>query len=455
MKPIRIALCAIVTVGVVFVQTFSAAEASQTPAPDSSRPNIVVVLIDTFRASFVPIYGGPKGTMPFLTELAEEATVFNRAFSTSSWTAPATSSLFTSTYPTEHGIKIGMAARQKLAREVRKSGAKVVRMTALPKRLTTMPEALHSLGYATFAVASNLNVAASRGFHRGFDQFQSMNRQKADALLAQMATWKDEIEGDKPFFLYFHFNDCHSPYEKYAPFYKPKKGLLADARASYLSAFSYMDTKLREIHETYVKDKNTIFVLVSDHGEEFREHGGLMHEGSIYDELNRVVMVFSGPEEYVSPGRINENVSLIDVMPTLLEIAGAPANDQLRGTSLLPVLRGDEEAEALRKKLADRILFAERSHPLNHDMELWAAIHGPWKLINKWDERLELYNHDVDEAEQRNVMVSNIKKVDFLQQAIKAAARQHVPKLEDREDDVDVTMDEEMLQQLEALGYVE
>ena len=149
-------------------------------------PNVVVILTDTLRANYLGVYGYPKETAPFLADLAERAVVFDRAFSTSSWTAPSTSSLFTSLYPNQHGVVEGFMMRRKRNNRLAKQGEETIALNRLPAGVVTLPERFRALGYATFGMASNPIIWDEMGFSRGFDEFRRDLKATADDFVEQV-----------------------------------------------------------------------------------------------------------------------------------------------------------------------------------------------------------------------------------------------------------------------------
>ena len=261
-------------------------------SPERRLPNVVIILIDTLRADYLGVYGYSEEMAPFLAELAERSVVFDRAFSTSSWTAPSTSSLFTSLYPNQYGVVEGFRMRRGRNERLKEERKETIALNRIPTGVVTLPERLRSMGYATFGMASNLNIGDDMGFSRGFDEFRLDLKASADDFVEQLKTWEKRLQQSEPFFLYFHLNDVHEPYEGRAPYYQKRRGWLEDRRARYLSEIGYLDEHLREVYETLASAEDTIWVVLSDHGEEFHDHGGLAHFTSLYMELNRVVMMY-------------------------------------------------------------------------------------------------------------------------------------------------------------------
>ena len=195
------------------------------PAP----PNVAVIVVDTLRADHLPFHGYERDTAPFLDRLASRSVVFDTAWSTSSWTAPATASLFTGRYPSQHGVLTGLSLFRRNQAVVETLGAandprdddptwremveRTTSLNAIPERLETLPELFAGRGYRTYAVADNVNVCEEEGFAAGFGRFDSGDYRGATEVVDRALRWKDEMRsGEAPFFLYVHLMDPHQPY---------------------------------------------------------------------------------------------------------------------------------------------------------------------------------------------------------------------------------------------------
>ena len=444
-------------------------------------PNIVLLLIDTLRPDHLGHYGYEIDTAPYLRELGERSTVFLRAVSSSSWTAPSTASVFTGLYPTEHGIVEGFLAhkvrRARLTGEdTLESGAQsnlsagadadesedagleqasdgeiletVLRLNALPKRLGTLPELLSAQGYRTLGLATNINIDTAMGFDRGFDQFQCMVNADAAKVLEVVESWRDDIL-DEPSFLYLHFMDVHAPFHERAPLYQRSENKLTDMVSRYDSEIHYLDFHLRQLHESLGWDENTILCIVSDHGEEFRDHGRLGHGFSLYREVNQVLWMTHAPHLGVLSQRLEDNVSLIDVAPTVLDLADLELPADRSGVSVRDLLV--HEDPPLRGQLAQRTLFAHRLMRIPRERELWAAIRGPYKLIEAFpeDERLLFTVDDTRELEDLEDQHPGI--VTELQEQI---ARMRAAAVVS-EASIEIELTDERRAALERLGYLE
>ncbi len=159
----------------------------------TGKPNVVIVLCDTLRPDYLGFYRFPRETAPFLTKLAKRSVVFKRAFSTSSWTAPSTASLFTSRYPHRHGVIEGMKLHKMRMERFKKEGKFTIFLNRIPVDIPTLPEIFKAIGYKTFCVAANRNIEKEIGFDRGFDRFEMIGRGSAEALCKRIQSWKKEI----------------------------------------------------------------------------------------------------------------------------------------------------------------------------------------------------------------------------------------------------------------------
>lgn len=418
-------------------------------------PDVVVVLIDTLRPDHLDLYGHPRETAPFLARLGKGSAVFRRAYSTSSWTAPATASLFTSVYPTQHGVTLGFFASRRQRRRVGQEGSARMPINSIASSLETLPERFRAAGYETFGLAANVNIGPEIGFSRGFDRFERLHEARgasggapAKEIEGRLYSWEEEIRAADRAFVYLHFNDVHSPYEKHAPWYEPHEDELADLQAAYDSEIRFVDEVLRRVFERFGWDEDTIVAVLSDHGEEFKEHGRLSHRFSLYRELVRILMLVRGPT--VQARSVELNTSILDLMPTLLELAGLEVSEGFEGTSLAPVLvSGDPQGDRLRRELGSRTLFAHRTHSNGRDV-LRAAIEGDLYLIAGPD-GAELYDVARDPLQSRDLASFASTDLARLQGRLDAFDALEPSSGSRREG---VVLNREAVEELETLGYV-
>jgi len=423
----------------------SSGDERATQGSGSAQPNLVLLLIDTLRPDHLSTYGYKKQTAPFLARLAEDSWVWTRAFSTSSWTPPSTASVFTGLYPTEHGVTSGFDAKNR---------PKMIEVPVLPSVVGTLPERLGHAGYRNFGVAANINIGSQLGFDRGFDRFELMHKSDGHELVDKLLTWRTEIQGETPYFLYAHFNDVHRPYNAREPWYEEKKKERRDTIAKYDSEITYLDSALERFFAEMAFDDQTVVILISDHGEGFGNHETKGHGYNLNLELNRVLMMMHAPALTSDAQHCDVNVSLIDVFATLLDLGGDRA-DAGHGVSLVPLVRG-EVGPAELDRLNNRALFAHRTFTGRRKDNpnagaLWAAIQGPWKLIH--DEvagTAQLFDLDADPDEVHDQRTARPDVFSQLTGALESF-RASTKALDSTT--VEIPMDDELLDHLEALGY--
>jgi arylsulfatase A-like enzyme len=407
----------------------------RSPAP--TRPDVLVVVVDTLRADRLPFYGYEADTAPFLTAWAARSVVFERAWSTSSWTAPAAASLFTGVYPDQHGVHLGVKAQELLQR-----GGAVIELDRVPDALETLPELLRSAGYRTFGVSDNPNVSLAQGFAAGFDRFENFAYAGAKRVNAVIAAWQNEIAAAEPWFVYLHYMDPHEPYHPRRPWLREPtaKGRFAVDGAAYDSEIGWVDAHLREVFEALGVDASTLVVFTADHGEEFGEHGSGSHRFKLYSELTRVPFFVHQPG--AAPRRVRANVSSVDLLPTLRSMLALPASDQDAGVDLTRLYALDDEADG------ERAVFASRTTGL-----AWkhSVVRGRYKLIQTRPGGDELYDLVDDPGERRNLADEQPalrEELSGLVSEFRASARRWDSSRTTRE------FSDEDLRHLEELGYV-
>ena len=423
-------------------------------APRITRPNVVFVVIDTVRPDFLGMYGAKNEIAPFLGTMAKKSAVFENAFSTSSWTAPATASIFTGLYPPEHSVVQGFRAHRAWVAKLEKEGSAEFEVNQMPTDMRTLPEIFKQAGYRTFGLAANINIGEAIGFNRGFDTFYKDVKAPAETMYDKVAELRPKIVGNGPFFLYLHFNDAHNPYNKRDPYYQASSDPEEDARARYRSEISYLDGFLKKVWQLEGISQNTVLAVVSDHGEEFWEHGDAEHGPTLYIELNHVVMMLYGPETGLKPTRISENVSLIDIVPTLASLIGAQLKTDRAGVSLMPLLAQNSSAEALRKQLRDRCLFAHRMFSTIRNAAVWSATCGPLKLIDWWGDRNKLFDHRTDPGEHRDISDEHAETTAQLSSRLENF-KKRMSGRERSTSTTEIALDKTLVERLKTLGYVE
>jgi arylsulfatase A-like enzyme len=313
----------------------TAPEAVTAPAATADRPpDVFLYLIDTLRADALGVYGSTLGATPRIDAFAGDAVTYERAWSPASWTVPATISILSGVYPFGHGVT-------DLDR-------------TLPDSVPWMPEEFSKQGYDTAAISQwplGESVSIVRGF--GTRTFDVRLSTKSYSELARGLFWQylySRPDPGKPLFAYVHVPDPHAVY---AP--KGQDRIFADRHPGtlpdqYYNTMIFEEKNLRtkpaevahlrglydgevlhadrqfgaflELLKSLGLYDRSVIVLLSDHGEEFDEHGGFDHGRTLYEELLRVPLLVKYPGRRGAGLRIAERVSTVDVAPTLLSLAG-------------------------------------------------------------------------------------------------------------------------------------
>ena len=445
---------ALFTAAVLLASLSTSACSSEPPGP-----NVVLVVVDTLRADHLPFYGYEKQTAPYLDSLASRGVVFERAWSTSSWTAPATASIMTGLYPNQHGVTQGM----KLVQAMQQEGATTLTLNRIPSAIQTVPKLMKSRGYRTFGITDNPNICKAEGFDGGFDRFRNFDYRNAPAVNRTLANWNDEIKDSAGWFVYLHYMDPHYPYMKREPWYEEPASLrnpgskserelgIDELLAVYDSEINSVDHHIRQAFELLEVDEETVVIIVADHGEELMQRSNdLQHEFKLYSELTHVPLVIVHPGAQLTRSRVPHTVSIIDVLPTLRQIIGAPASSVDEGQSLVPYYTSPEELSD------DRPVFSMRERlEVLGGQKKWAIIQRDDKLIlteNEHGAKAVLYDMGSDWGELNDISKGNLIRVAELKGGLadmREAARQVDP------EQVEIVLTEEQEQSLENLGYVE
>jgi arylsulfatase A-like enzyme len=357
----------------------------QVPAV-AARPSFLVVVLDTMRADHTSPYGYERDTTPNLSRLATRGVRFDSAYATGHWSLPSHASLFTGLYTSRHG-----AHSEHLA---------------LADRYPTLAEVLAQHGYQTASFTGNPWIGEGTGMSRGFQQnHESWRSTWLDLMLLakrvyirlaapdgdkggsdtvrSLERWLSERDPTRPYFVFVNVFEAHAPYQRvptrfrrlFAPADLSLRALesigmrvhTATQNGNPLSAedasigldlldgaVAAADDVLGEVLE--LVGEEPIVAVMADHGELFGEHSLFGHSNTLYDPLIRVPLVLAG-KDLPAGHVVRESVSLADIMPTLLGMAGiqSPAAD---GIDLRPILTGAPSPDARR-------VLAEQFRPSN------------------------------------------------------------------------------------------
>ena len=432
-----------------------------TKAP-KSRPNVLLYMIDTLRADHTSLYGYARDTTPFLKKLGAQGLLFDDCLVQATWTKPSVASLMTSLYSFTHGIRNDD--------------------DTIPRGAATLAGQLRAAGYVTASMVTNPLVGRLSGLQRGFDylsEWQVAARYLKEAedratdsagLNKLLFAWLDEHR-DEPFFLYAHATDPHAPYrppagfeEKFAnpaetaefdrDFTRLKnialsRGGFGVSRSLCLKSGIDPDRFIRRAVDRYDAKilhndwsieqlagklqqlgilENTLIVVVSDHGEEFWEHGWTGHGQSLYQELAHGVLLIWNPKLIPAPRRIADPVQLIDVMPSVLDLLGVGIPAGVQGQSLAPFAMGQpfqRRGPVMTSRFAHPYSQHDELLPENH-IDSLAFLDADWKLIyrEKGKEvgmnQVELYDRRADREDTSNVAARHPQEVDRMMAGIGA-----------------------------------
>lgn len=439
--------------------------------------NVVFILVDTLRADRVEAQRNGQPVAPFLRELANNSLYCSNAVSPSSWTKPAMASLLTSAYVDSHQVYFS-ARNEDPGRPV---------SDALPGVFETMAEFLSRHGYDTWAYQTNANLIAPLGFAQGFrpDRYLFSNGARAEEVTSKAL---EAIPSMKPpFFMYLHYMDPHAPYdppEKYAALFGPEPKL-TDTEYAAIAPDQFIDYLVRRtekaqegpippsadvlslegrevVRQRYDEEirftddqvalfiKNlrrkypkTLFVVASDHGEEFWEHGALGHSSTLYEEAIRVPVIFNAPD--LAPRRVSGPVESLGILPSIAAYLDLDPNPSWQGPNLLA-----ESGEAPRPAFSRTY----GSWPeMKVDLESVIADNRKFVADNKRRRNL-LFDLAADPAEQHDLMENNPEAAAPFETMLERQRADNARRQAPRAAETAPAMDDEAREQLEALGYV-
>jgi len=419
-------------------------------AGTASRPNVILIVMDTVRADHLSAFGYERDTSPNLRKLAADATLYTQALSAADITLTSHASIMTGLYPSWHGAY----CRPPESAFGHKIG-----------NVPTMPELLAANGYRTLGVAANLYLRADFGLQRGFQQFRiprpvpvlaseswymlrnGMRRviglitdtAQFDRLYSRGDTVNGELydllgqprAGEAPFFAFLNYMDAHFPYIPPQPFdrlfpgkdaHETQADLVVLERrtlvhgdpvsplyrrhsiSQYDGGIAFADAQIGRLVGWLKRENlydNTLLVVTADHGESFGERGLFEHGNSLYNNLLHVGLIVKYPHS-AHTGKVETPVSLIDILPTVLNVAGVAVPGELQGRDLLSAGSGDP-----------RKLFSESFPcPVSHGPEcpdgclMRTVVSWPDKYIFSSNGKSEVYQLQQDPKESLNLFGS-------------------------------------------------
>jgi len=364
---------------------WSAVACTRAPAPAAlpSFPGapIVLISIDTLRADHLPLYGYDAGSTPVLDRLARTSLVFHDVYSQCPLTLPSHASLLTGLLPFHHGVRDNIGYAVKPDQE-------------------TLASRLHAAGYATGAAVSAYVLRHQTGIHGGFDFFDdaievagtgeslSDTQRDGEVTVGALSAWVDRQAGEK-LFAFLHLYEPHTPYAPPASHTMPQPYDGEIAYADELVGRFFDRLSARTLFD------RAIIAVVSDHGEGLGDHGEAEHGMFLYREALRVPWILRLPGGAGGGARIAGPAGLIDVAPTLLDLAGVASSGARDGQSLAAALSS--------RRVPERTIYAETLYPRLHFgwSDLASAVDGRYHYIRA--PSAELYDMQSDSRERTNL----------------------------------------------------
>jgi arylsulfatase A-like enzyme len=424
-------------------------ESEWVPREHNTYPgrNVILISIDTLRADHLGCYGYHRNTSANIDLFSRDCILFKNAIAQAPSTLPSHASMFTSVIPPHHG-------------------AYYAYRRAVPAKLDTLAEVMQRHGYGTVSYNGGGQVAAIFGMDQGFDVYESMELDFKHPVLKAI-NWIEE-NPDRKFFMFLHSYEVHHPYtpgpEHLALFEQDYAGQLPEREISgqLLEKINEKEMEITEedgqhiintydaeIHSmdeafgkliAFLKEKDlyedTLIVFTSDHGEEFGEHGQWgWHSHTLYDELLKVPLLVKLPQTEYASTVVEQQVRIMDIAPTVLEILGLAVPESFEGENLLH--RADGKMKPVLFAFSEKDCVAEKLPRSLRTME--------WKLLGN-----RLYDLQADPAETSDVAESNEDmtrflrlKMDEILSAREAAADGEL-----------IEMDEKTEEALRSLGYI-
>ena len=484
----------------------SEARAALADGGSTTPQGVIVFLGDTLRSDHLDAWGHGRKTAPTLTALAAEGVRFADAISPATWTKVAVPSLLSSVYPASHGI-VGMADR-------------------LSSSATTMAEAFRGAGYATFATSSVSFTGKLSNVHQGVEVLHeraSINNgslghssaKTARTYVDRFLTWLDDHH-DVPFFAFIHVFDPHDPFEPYPPYdlmwasptgkeehearleqvgeslgddrrvgdgnrFGPERfpnreeleaaGVDPDVYAAhqldwYDGSIRGMDAEIARLMEGLEQRGvagDTLLAFVSDHGEEFLDHGWGWHGNTVYGEAINVPLMLRWPGVLPAGMVVDATVESLSLMTTLLELSGIPVPETAQGQSLLPMVVSPNDPTALgwveRPAFSERKRIASRRERADYDVDQYSVVLDGWKLVRNVDPpegmpEFELYDHADDPLDHNDVTAHHPDVVERLTAELVGRLRYVEARKLPTDENVSEGLSPAELRRLRSLGYI-
>ena len=447
-------------------------------APKASGPNVILISIDTLRPDHLGCYGYHRDTSPAIDRIASEGVLFENTISSSSWTLPAHAAMFSSLSDSVHGC---METDRLLGTDI-----------------VTLAERFAEAGYVTAGFFAGPYLHPVFGLGQGFGHYENCTSYRKTIDSQPAAKWamnhtilrashqditnptvyqavrrwlKDNRRS--PFFLFIHLWDVHfdfippEPYRsKFDPdyrgsvtgenfFYDPSINASMDPRdlkhliALYDGEIAWTDAHVAKIYDDLRADgllDSTVLAITADHGTEFFEHGAKSHRATLFDEVVRIPLIVRFPSKLPGGARVTAQTRIIDIGPTLLDLAGLPKPEGVMGHSLVSLARG-KMLDFNNQAICELFSVGRRIRAIR-------TLDG--KLIdNLGKDRRYYFNLQTDPIEHRPLHTWTDPLGQSLLTAYRATLDDLATAISNRQSSSDApSIPADVLKQLQSLGYV-
>lgn len=441
-------------------------------AAPQKLPSILIITVDTLRADYLGPYGDSTAQTPNIDKLAASATLFERAAAPMPLTRPSHFSLLTARYPREHGV--------------------VNNAMALPEGAITVTEILRDKGYTTAAFLSVGLLDQDSGGGQGFatlDAAAGKYQRRAEDTVSSALTWLEELE-DEPFFLWVHLFDPHIPYAPPEQFRPPAVAdapdvtwprlnkiagendsnipseILEQAKQLYRGEIAYTDHwigKLVDGVDQKSKPENTLVVFTADHGECFENGSYFEHSDCLFEPAIRIPLLVRFPAMFAPGARVEAQVSIIDIAPTLLRAVGADIPEDFSGRPLQdseqfgeryvliqhPFYQGKLVKVRPRRRQNILSVGGEPRGEMLVDQEKIGVVGGGFKYLRSGSDEM-LFQITPETDERRNLAPLDAESREKMLAQLRRQLDEHRLQVIDPSE-----INKELLQALEALGYLD
>ncbi|HOK10320.1 MAG TPA: sulfatase [Candidatus Hydrogenedens sp.] len=434
-------------------------------------PNVVFILIDTVRADCINPELNPNPITPFLSNLTKKSIYIPNAITPCSWTKPTLATFLTGLPPEKHGVRYS----------VMKEDPNAPTSDILSDAILTLPEYLAQHGYETYAVQTNANLAPLLGFAQGFKKSHFYFDNGGIASTVTTKSLEFMRNPRQPFFLYAHYMDPHMPYtppDSFLQYFKTTANITDEEKSRlepdpffeyatnliyyligkreepppfelstsaqneikrrYHAEIRFTDAEIEKLVQ-FISHKfpNTIFFIISDHGEEFWEHKGVGHGTTVYEEQIRVPVIIYG--KGILPKRVDKNISTAGLAKTIVSLIGLPIPPQFEGYDLI------KQNDDVISKIVTWGPWSDM------DLNLEAVVDYPWKLIlDKNKNTVKLFNISNDPNENLDISADYPNTVQKLMSYISNEEQEKYYNTGNT-----TSLPPDMIQKLKALGYLD